>query len=81
MASDMTKLCGLWLGKTKAGAGYMSGSDKQKGVKFLVFKNDRKSKPTDPDYVLYQAPLQGGAQPAQARPADDGFETADNDLF
>jgi hypothetical protein len=53
--SGMVKLTGLWLGKTKAGKSYMSGT--LGNAKVMIFKNEfKKEGDNQPDYNVYIAP-------------------------
>lgn len=49
----MISLSGLWLQKTKDGKQYMAGT--LGGARVLIFKNDKKTSPNQPDYNLFLA--------------------------
>lgn len=55
MKDQMLRLSGLWREKSPDGRSYLSGS-LNKGVRLMVFPNDRKQNETDPDYYLCLAP-------------------------
>lgn len=46
----MIQLCGLWIGKTKNGDTYFSGT--LGGNKVMVFKNNYKKSDNHPDYII-----------------------------
>lgn len=52
-------LCRLWMKRSGAGREYLVG--RMGGARVLIFRNDRKATPEDPDFEMF------------AVPADDGF--------
>ena len=64
---ERLRLSGLWVGKTKMGEVYFSGSVNS-GVKLLVFKNNYKEKDSDPDYVAYLASAKPQGEGDDQRP-------------
>lgn len=65
---DLIFLGGLWLNTSQSGNRYMSGG-LGIGANVMIFKNTRKAKDTDPDYMLYLAP----------KKRDTKIERKDND--
>jgi hypothetical protein len=67
---ERLRLSGLWIGKTKSGEVYFSGS-LNSSIKLLVFKNSYKQGDNDPDYVAYLTPgkPQGAGDEARPSPA------------
>lgn len=61
--SSLVRLTGLWLGETKAGDRYLSGTVSPSS-KLLILTNRHKQKETDPDYIAYLAPAD---RPEQAK--------------
>lgn len=49
----MIEASGLWLKKTGEGKPYFAG--KMGGVNILIFKNEKKTSPNQPDYRLFFA--------------------------
>lgn len=60
---SLVRLTGLWLGETKAGDKYLSGTVSPSS-KLLILTNRHKDKETDPDYIAYLAPAD---RPEQAK--------------
>ena len=52
---SLIRLTGLWVGETKAGDKYLSGTVSPSS-KLLILANRHKEKETDPDYIAYLAP-------------------------
>jgi hypothetical protein len=59
----MNKFFALWVNKSKDGKQYMSGT--LGDMKIMIFKNDRKEKENQPDYVAYLAPKERKEQQQQ----------------
>lgn len=55
MADKMIYLSGLWLNESKEGKKFMAGY-LGSGGRILIFKNDKKTKESDPDYHMMLAP-------------------------
>lgn len=64
MAGKMIPLGGMWINRTKEGKVYMSGNLSY-GAKLVMFKNEHKSKDSEPDYVLYIAPIEREASKSE----------------
>jgi len=73
--SQMILLTGLWLKTSKKGKKYFSGNMGQN--RLLIYKNENKTKDTQPDYLLYIAP----PMPKDAKDAIAKDDFADNDPF
>lgn len=74
MSSDnggnLIRLGGLWKKTGRNGTTFLSGTFGQAGL--LVFRNTRKERDSDPDYVAFVAPgreRQRQAQPSSSRPS------------
>ncbi len=52
MSDTLVRLCGLWENTSRAGQTYLTGK-LNRAVRLVAFKNNRKEKETDPDFVLF----------------------------
>lgn len=71
MDSNLLKLSGLWINKSKDGNQYLSGKFGV-GINLLIFKNKNKRPDSnDPDYNVFLAPAEPKDKPKpEAEPAD-----------
>ena len=71
MTNDLIPLTGLWKHTSRSGTEYLSGS--LGGAKLLVFRNTRKDKDSQPDWLIYIAakPQRDDAEREPQRRPDD----------
>jgi len=50
--APLVRLCGLWSNTSRAGLEYLTGRLNW-GTRLVAFKNTRKSKPEEPDFILF----------------------------
>jgi len=52
--SDLVRLCGLWENETRNGDTFLGGN--LGAARLILFRNGRKEKETDPDWIAYLSP-------------------------
>lgn len=77
--SDLTRVCGLWRGKSKSGTDYLSGklaagaiealAGARAGDRLMVFRNRNRRDDRDPEYTVSLAPAAPPANGTVHRPA------------
>lgn len=67
--NDLIEIAGLWSETSDSGTRYLSGKlGGTAGPRVLVFKNERKKNPREPDYRVYLAPPRPRADTAEGSP-------------
>lgn len=62
---DRKILSGLWQKDLKDGGKFLTGVDRESGVAYSVFRNNRKKAPNSPDFLLYSKPLEAAQDQPQ----------------
>ena len=68
-SGGLTRLTGLWKNQGANGKPYIAGSIG--AARLVILQNDRKQKPTDPDYVAFIAPSKPKDGQKQPQRQDD----------